>query len=162
MNVILFLFLLVIVFVIFAFLVCSFLNWRDGYKDAGVKMSFGEFRRIYELAPSKWDRHSDYTYHRNEWIQAREKMGNLTCRTYVCTSIAMKTLLDFWRLLLWQKGIDRKKKREERFKNEKVSLRSLSIIIENDAENIRRKLEKEEQKVEELRQEIIDRLGGNK
>ena len=162
MNVILFLFLLVIVFVIFAFLVCSFLNWRDGYKDAGVKMSFGEFRRIYELAPSKWDRHSDYTYHRNEWIRTRDKTGNLTGRTYVCTSIAMKTLFDFWRLLLWQKGIDRKKKREERFKNEKVSLKSLSIIIENDAENIRRKLEKEEQEAEELRQEIIDRLGGNK
>ena len=70
MNVILFLFLLVIVFVIFVFLVRSFLNWCDGYKDAGVKMSFGEIRRIYELAPSKWDRHSDYTYHRNEWIRA--------------------------------------------------------------------------------------------
>ena len=38
----------------------------------------------------------------------------------------------------------------------------MSIIIENDAENIRRKLEKEEQEAEELRQEIIDRLGGNK
>lgn len=155
--------LVAIGFAAFVFLGWSFCNWIDGYKDAGVRMSFGEFRRIYELAPSKWDRHSDYTYHRNEWIRTRDKTGNLTAgRTYVCTSIAMKTLFDFWRLLLWQKGIDRKKKREERFKNERVFLKSLSIIIENDAENIRRKLEEEEQKAEELRQEIIDRLGGNK
>ena len=162
MNTILFLILLAIVFAVFVFLGWSYCNWIDGYKDAGVKISFGEFRRIYELAPSKWNRHSDYTYHRDEWIRARDKMRNLTDRTYVCTSVTMKTLFDFWRLLLWQKGIDRKKKREERFKNEKVFLKNLSIIIENDAENIRRKLEKEEQEAEELRQEIIDRLGGNK
>ena len=31
-------------------------------------MSFGGFRRIYELAPSKWDRYSDYTYRRKELI----------------------------------------------------------------------------------------------
>lgn len=35
-------------------------------------------------------------------------------------------------------------------------------MIEKDAENIRKKLEEEEQKAENLRQEIIDRLGGNK
>lgn len=45
--------LLVIVFVIFYFLGWSFLEWRDGYKNAGVRMSFGEFQRIYELALSK-------------------------------------------------------------------------------------------------------------
>lgn len=162
MKLILVLIFLAIVFAVLFFLEWSYSSWVDGYKNAGVRMSFVEFRRIYELAPSKWKRHSDYSYRRDEWIWARDKMRNLTGRTYVCTSIAMKTLFDFWRLLLWQKGIDRKKKREERFKNEKVSLKSLSIIIENDAENIRRKLEKEEQEEEKLRQEIIDRLGGNK
>lgn len=162
MNTILFCALVAIDFAVFVFLGWSFSNWIDGYKYAGVRMSFREFRRIYELAPSKWDRYSDYTYQRNEWIRTRDKTGNLTGRTYVCTSIAMKTLFDFWRLLLWQKEIDRKEKREEHFENEKVFLKNLSIIIENDAENIRRKLEEEEQKAENLQQEIIDRLGGNK
>lgn len=35
-------------------------------------------------------------------------------------------------------------------------------MIEKDAENIRKEIEKKEQEAEELRQEIIDRLGGNK
>ena len=61
MNTILFCVLVAIGFAAFVFLGWSFCNWIDGYKDAGVRMSFGEFRRIYELAPSKWDRYSDYT-----------------------------------------------------------------------------------------------------
>lgn len=160
MKVILFLIMLAIVVAVFCFLRWSFCNWIDGYKDAGVRISFGEFRRIYELAPSKWDEYSDYTYRRKEWIfnyEKREEAG-----TYISTSIAMKTLFDFWRLLLWQKEITRKSQREKRFKKEKASLKSLSIIIEKDAENIRKKLEEEEQKAENLRQEIIDRLGDNK
>lgn len=160
MNTILFCVLVAIGFVVFVFLGWSFWNWIDGYKDAGVRISFGEFRRIYELAPSKWDRYSDYTYRRREWISNYEKREE--AGTYISTSIAMKTLFDFWRLLLWQKEITRKSQREKRFKKEKASLKSLSIIIEKDAENIRKKLEEEEQKAENLRQEIIDRLGGNK
>ena len=160
MNTILFCVLAAIGFFAFVFLGWSFRNWIDGYKDAGVRMSFGEFRRIYELAPSKWDMCSDYTYRRREWIfsyENREEAG-----TYISTSIVMKTLFDFWRLLLWQKEITRKSQREKRFKKEKASLKSLSIIIEKDVDNIRKKLEEEEQKAENLRQEIIDRLGGNK
>ena len=69
MNIILFLILLAIVFaVIFVFRGWPFSSWRDGYKNAGVRMSFVEFRRIYELAPSKWRRYGDYTYRRDEWI----------------------------------------------------------------------------------------------
>ena len=49
-----------------------------------------------------------------------------------------------------------------RFKEERASLKSLSIMVEKDVENIRKKLEEEEHKAENLRQEIIDRLGGNK
>lgn len=161
MKVILFFILLVITLVIFVFLGWSFCNWIDSYESGGVRMSFGEFRRIYELAPSKWDRYSDYTYRRKEWIsdyKDREEFGEI----YISTSIAMKTLFDFWRLLLWQEEITRKSQREKRFKKEKASLKSLSIMIEKDAENIRKKLEEEEQKAENLRQEVIDRLGGNK
>lgn len=160
MNIILFLILLVIVFATFAFLGWSFCNWIDGYKEAGVRMSFGEFLRIYELAPSKWDRYSDYTYRRREWIPNYENREE--GETYISTSIAMKTLFDFWRLLLWQKEITRKSQRKKRFKKEKASLKSLSIMIEKDAENIRKEIEKKEQGAENLRQEIIDRLGGNK
>ena len=123
MNVILFLVILVIVVVIFAFLVCSFLNWRDGYKDAGVKMSFGEFRRIYELAPSKWDGHSDYTYHRNEWIWARDKMRNLTGRTYVCTSIAMKTLFDFGDYFFGRRELIERKREKNALRTRKSLLK---------------------------------------
>lgn len=159
MNVILFLIMLAIGFAAFVFLGWSFCNWIDGYKDAGVRMSFGEFRRIYELAPSKWKVRGDYSYYRGEWV-SDDKGGS--CRTYIFTSIAMKTLFDFWRLLHWQKEIARKEKREERFKTEKTSLKKLTIMLEKDAENIRRKLEEEEREVENLRQEVIDRLGGNK
>lgn len=150
--------LLVIVFAIFYFLGWSFLNWRDGYKNASIRMSFEEFRRIYELAPSRWDRYSDYTYHRKERIfNDRED----SYETYISTSIAMETLFDFWRLLLWLKKRTRQHEREIRFKEEKACLKNLTIMIEKDAESIRIKLEKEEQEAEKLRQEIINRLVGN-
>ena len=161
MKVILFFVLLVITLVILVFLGWSFYKWRDGYKSGGVKMSFGEFRRIYELAPSKWDRYDDYTYRRKELIPNDKDRGNFG-ETYISTKIAMKTLFDFWRLLLWLERRTRQYEREMRFKKEKASLKSLSIILEKDAENIRRKLKEEEQKAENLRQEVIDRLGGNK
>lgn len=147
MNTILFCVLVAIDFFAFVFLGWSFCNWIDGYKNAGVRMSFGEFRRIYELAPSKWDMCSDYTYRRGEWIFNYENREE--AETYISTSIVMKTLFDFWRLLLWQKEITRKSQREKRFKKEKASLKSLSIMIEKDVDNIRKKLEEEEQKSRE-------------
>lgn len=150
--------LLVIVFAIFYFLGWSFLNWRDGYKNASIRMSFEEFRRIYELAPSRWDRYSDYTYHRKERISNDREDSY---ETYISTSIAMETLFDFWRLLLWLKKRTRQHEREIRFKEEKACLKNLTIMIEKDAESIRIKLEKEEQEAEKLRQEIINRLVGN-
>ena len=161
MKVILFFVLLVITPVILIFLGWSIYKWREGYESGGVRMSFGEFRRIYELAPSKWDRYDDYTYRRKELIlNYKDRVGFR--ETYISTKIAMKTLFDFWRLLLWLERRTRQYEREMRFKKEKASLKSLSIILEKDAENIRRKLEEEEQKAEKLRQEVIDRLGGNK
>ena len=161
MKIILFLVLLVIALVILVFLGWSFCKWRDGYESGGVKMSLGEVRRIYELARSKWDRYDDYTYRRKELIPNYKNIGYFG-ETYISTKIAMKTLFDFWRLLLWLDRRTRQHERELRFKKEKASLKSLSIILEKDAENIRRKLEEEEQKAEKLRQEVIDRLGGNK
>ena len=161
MKVILVLVLWVITIAILVFLIWSFYTWIDGYNSGGVRMSFGEFRRIYELAPSKWDRYNDYTYRRKELIPNDKDRGHFG-ETYISTKIAMKTLFDFWRLLLWLEKRTRQYEREMRCKKEKASLKSLSIILEKDAENIRRKLEEEEQKAEKLRQEVIDRLGGNK
>lgn len=161
MKVILFFVLLIITFAIFVFLGWSVYTWIDGYKSGSVRMSFGEFRRIYELAPSKWDRYSDYTYRRKELIPNDKDRGEFG-ETYISTKIAMKTLFDFWRLLLWLERRAIQHEREMHFKKEKISLKNLSIILEKDAENIRRKLEEEEQKAEKLRQEVIDRLGGNK
>lgn len=145
--------------VIFVFRGWPFSSWRDGYKNAGVRMSFVEFRRIYELAPSKWRRYGDYTYRRDEWIPNPESGFP---ETNISTSIAMKTLFDFLRLLLWLKRCVRQCEREKRFKEENICLKNLSIMIEKDAENIRKEIEKKEQEAEELRQKIIDRLGGNK
>lgn len=160
MNTILFCILVAIGFAAFVFLGWSFCNWIDGYKDAGVRMSFGEFRRIYELAPSKWERRGDYRYCREEWISTYENRKE--AGTYISTSIAMRTLFDFWRLLLWLKRRARQYQREVNSKIEKASLKSLSIMVEKDAEDIRKKWEEEEKKAETLRQEIIDRLGDNK
>ena len=149
MKIILFFVLLVITIVILVFLGWSFYKWRDGYESGGVKMSFGEFRRIYELAPSKWDRYDDYTYRRKELIPSYKDIGGFG-ETYISTKIAMKTLFDFWRLLLWLERRTRQYEREMRFKKENGSLKSLSIILEKDAENIRRKLKEEEQIAEKL------------
>lgn len=151
--------LLVVVFVIFCFLGWSFLSWRDSYKSAGVRMSFKEFRRIYELAPSKWNRYSDYTFRRRERISGDRGNPYETC---ISTSIAMKTLIDFWSLLIWLEERAKQHEREVRLKKEKASLKSLSIMVEKDVEDIRKKLEEKEQEAEKLRWEIIDRLGGNK
>lgn len=161
MKIILVLILLVIILFIVVFLGCSFYYWINGYESAGVGMSFRDFRRIYELAPSKWDRHLNYIYSREEWIPSYDARKEIR-GTFIRTSVAMKTLFDFWKLLIWQDKIDRKNKREERLKRERGSLKNLTIMIENDAETIRKRLEEEEEKAEELRQEIIDRLGGNK
>ena len=68
----------------------------------------------------------------------------------------------FGDFFFWLEMRTRQHEREARFKEEKASLKSLSIMVEKDVENIRKKLEEEEQKAENLRQEIIDRLGGNK
>lgn len=160
MNIILFLILLAIVFAVFVFLGRSYCDWINGYKFAGVRMSFREFRRIYELAPSEWKRRKDYTYCREKWIPTYENRKE--AGTYITTSIAMKTLFDFWRLRLWLKRRAKQDGRKKRFEYEKLSLKSLSIMIEKDAENIRKELEKKEQEAENRRQEIIDRLGGNK
>ena len=98
MKIILFLILLVIIVVALIFLGWSCYNWINAYKTADIRMSFGKFRRIYELAPSEWENDFDYIYRRVEWCSSYEN-GKGFCGTYISTSIAMRTLFDFWRLL---------------------------------------------------------------
>lgn len=159
MNPILVLVLLAISILGLTFLGWSFIIWTDGYKDASLRMSFGEFRRIYDLAPSKWDRCYNYVYTRKEWIPTYENWRGVSGR-HISTSIAMKTIFDFWRLLFWVKGCKRRSEREMQFMKKKNSLNSLSIMIEKDADDVRKKLEEEEKKAEMLRREIIDELRG--
>ena len=127
MKVILFFVLLVITIVILVFLGWSFYKWREGYESGGVRMSFGEFRRIYELAPSKWDRYDDYTYRRKELIpNYKDRVG--FGETYISTKIAMKTLFDFWRLLLW---LERYLKELQNCKKEAEELSAILLQIRN-------------------------------
>ena len=72
----------------------SFYKWINSYKTAGVRMSFGEFRRIYELAPNEWENDFDYICRRVEWFSSYEN-GKGFCGTYISTSIAMKIFLKF-------------------------------------------------------------------
>ena len=95
----------------------SLYKWINSYKNADVKMSFEQFRRIYELAPSEWRQDFDYIYHREEWIPIYDTRKEIR-GTYIRTAVAMKTLFDFWRLFSWQDEIDRKREREERLKKE--------------------------------------------
>lgn len=121
MKVILFLIMLAIVFAVFYFLGWSYCNWIDGYKDAGVRMSFREFRRIYELAPSKWEGRGDYSYCRGEWI-SDDKGGS--CRTYIFTSIAMKTLLTFGDFFIGKKKLLERKSEKKGSRLRKFPLKN--------------------------------------
>lgn len=100
MKVILFFMFLTISVAALIFLGWSCYNWINDYKNADIRMSFGKFRRIYELAPSKWENGFDYIYRRREWISTY-KDGKGFCGAHISTSIAMKTLFDFWRLVHW-------------------------------------------------------------
>lgn len=64
MEVILFFMFLTISVAALIFFGWSCYNWINDYKNADIRMSFGKFRRIYELAPSKWDNGFDYIYRR--------------------------------------------------------------------------------------------------
>ena len=109
MNVIFVLILLVIIVVALIFLGWSCYNWINAYKTADIRMSFGKFRRIYELAPSKWENDFDYICRRVEWCSSYEN-GKGFCGTYISTSIAMKTLFGgffFGKMKLIGKGSEK-------------------------------------------------------
>ena len=139
---------------LFGFGYCVWLlcKYSDSHYEDDVRLSFQEFQRIYSLAPDKWER-SDYSFSRGEW---NGRKG------YIQTRISMKSFIDFIKLFSWVNQKETKKKKEERDRGRYKNLKNLKILVERDHDDICKKLKEEEQKVEKLRQEIIDRLGGNK
>ena len=137
----------------FIWLLCKYFDSR--YED-DVRLSFQDFQRIYSLAPDKWER-SGYSFFRREW-NGEKGFHSL----YIQTRISMKSFIDFIKLFSWVNQKEKKKEEEERNRGRYKNLKNLKILVERDHDDIFKKLKEEEQKAEKLRQEIIDRLGGNK
>ena len=127
-------------------------EYSDSHYEDDVRLSFQEFQRIYSLAPNKWER-SNYSFSRREWTGRKG---------YIQTRISMKSFIDFIKLSFWVKQKEKKEEKEERDRGRYRNLKNLKILVERDHDDICRKLKEEEQKAFQLRQEIIDRLGGNK
>lgn len=76
LKIILVFILLTVILTAFISFWLSFYKWINSYKNADVKMSFGQFRRIYELAPSKWEQDFEYIYRRAEWVKSDSDRKN--------------------------------------------------------------------------------------
>ena len=129
--------------------IISIVIFRSARKNSDVRMSFKQFRRIYNLSPNKWYCHDDYTLERKDYIK-KERANILAGR--IC--ISMNTYFDFLCLIIWQWKIDRKEQKEENFKNEMKGLKTLSSMINRDAEEIQRKTQKEMEKLAKKIEEI--------
>ena len=129
--------------------IISIVIFRDARKNSNVRMSFEQFRRIYNLSPNKWFYYNDYTMGRKEYVKEN---GNGLVRKEVFVS--MKTYFDFLCLVVWQWKIDRKEQKEENFKDEMKGLETLSSMINKDAEEIQRKTQKEMEKLAKKIEEI--------
>lgn len=139
----------VIVIFILAVFILSLISFYNAHKNSNVKMSFEQFRRIYNLSPNKWHCYDDYTMERKEYIKENGK-GIVPKRVFV----SMKTYFDFLCLVIWQWKIDRAEKKEEAFRSEMEGLKTLSSMINKDAEEIQRKTQKEMEKLAKKIEEI--------
>ena len=130
--------------------ILSIIAFYRAHKDSDVRMSFEQFRRIYNLSPNKWycfD--NDYVMRRKEYV--KEKGSGIVCKT---VSISMKTYFDFLRLVIWQWKIDRAEEKEETFAYEMQGLKTLSSMINKDAEEIQKRTQKEMEKLAKKIEEI--------
>ena len=132
--------------IIFIISIVTFCNAR---KNSEVRMSFEQFRRIYNLSPNKWCCYDDYTIERKEYI--KEDGNGIVCKE---VSVSMKTYFDFLCLVFWQWKIDRAEKKEETFADEMRGLKTLSSMINKDVEEIQRKTQKEMEKLAKKIEEI--------
>ena len=118
-------------------------------KNSDVRMSFEQFRRIYNLSPNKWCCYDDYTIDRKEYI--KEEGNGIVCKQ---VSVSMKTYFDFLCLVVWQWKIDRAEEKEETFAYEMQGLKTISSMINKDVEEIQRKTQKEMEKLAKKIEEI--------
>lgn len=132
-----------------AVLVFSIVEFYSAHKKSDVRMSFEQFRRIYNLSPNKWFYYNDYTMGRKEYVKENGRTAD-----YKEVFVSMKTYFDFLCLVVWQWKIDRKKQKEENFKDEMKGLETLSSMINKDAEEIQRKTQKEMEKLAKKIEEI--------
>lgn len=140
----------------FGYFIWLLFEYNKSHYEDDVRLSFQDFQRIYSLAPDKWEEH-DYSFSRREW----NGKNGFDC-VYIKTRISMKSFIDFIKLFSWVRQKEKKKEEEERNRGRYKNLKNLKILIERDHDDICKKLKEEEKKAETLRQEIIDRLGGNK
>ena len=136
------------IFLLIVFVV-SIVTFCNARKNSDVRMSFKQFRRIYNLSPNKWYYYDDYTLERKEYIK-KEREGIVAER--ICVS--MKTYFDFLCLIIWLWKIDRKEQKEENFKDEMKGLKTLSSMINRDAEEIQKRTQKEMEKLAKKIEEI--------
>lgn len=129
--------------------ITSIITFCNARKNSDVRMSFEQFRRIYNLSPNKWYCYDDYTIKRKEYI--KEDGRWMVCQK-VCVS--MKTYFDFLCLVIWQWKIDREEKKEETFADEMRGLKTLSSMINRDAEEIQKRTQKEMEKLAKKIEEI--------
>ena len=136
------------IFLLIVFVV-SIITFCNARKNSDVRMSFEQFRRIYNLSPNKWCCYDDYTIDRKEYI--KEEGNGIVCKQ---VSVSMKTYFDFLCLVVWQWKIDRTEKKEETFAYEMQGLNTLSSMINKDVEEIQRKTQKEMEKLAKKIEEI--------
>ena len=129
--------------------ILSIIAFYRTHKDSDVRMSFEQFRRIYNLSPNKWYCYDDYIMRRKEYM--KEDGNGIVCKE---VSVSMKTYFDFLCLVFWQWKIDRTEKKEETFTYEMQGLKTLSSMITKDAEEIQKRTQKEIEKLEKKIEEI--------
>lgn len=135
-------------FLLIAFIL-SIIAFYRAHKNSDVRMSFEQFRRIYNLSPNKWCCYDDYTMARKEYIKENGK-GIVPKTVFV----SMKTYFDFLCFIIWQWKIDRAEKKEEAFRDEMEGLKTLSSMINRDAEEIQKRTQKEMEKLAKKIEEI--------
>lgn len=132
-----------------AVFIFSIVEFYTAHKNSDVRMSFEQFRRIYNLSPNKWFYYNDCTMGRKEYVKENGRVAD-----YKEVFVSMKTYFDFLCLVIWQWKIDRKEQKEENFKDEMKGLETLSSMINKDAEEIQRKTQKEMEKLAKKIEEI--------
>lgn len=136
---------------LFTVLTVSIWCFYTAQRHSNIKMSFEQFRRVYNLSPSKWYcRDDEYIMERVEYVA--EENGKGVAHKKV--SVSMKTYFDFWCLVIWQWKIYKAEKKEETFKDEIKSLKLLSSMLSKDAEEIQKRTQEQmetlSKKIEEI------------